>query len=109
LTSTSPFSKMGIESVPAGGTAAREIFLFNRLEDAVLPAYPIVRATLDRVSHACRSRAVMSGSGPSVFGFLDREADDQSGTLLSQFDDGRFAAVVHPENCGFRMKTGSET
>ncbi len=105
LTRGSSFSNMGIGSVPGVGTAARGISLFNRLEDAVLPTYPIVKAMIDRVSSAAHSNAIMSGSGPSVFAFLDREEND--GTLLSRFDDGRFAAVVHPVSCGFRIRTCS--
>jgi 4-diphosphocytidyl-2-C-methyl-D-erythritol kinase len=46
-------------------------FLFNRLEEVVLPRVPAVREARNALSRAGSRKALMSGSGSSVFGVVD--------------------------------------
>lgn len=108
LTKKSALSKLGHEPEFRLGPDEIEKSLFNHLEESVLPAYPLVRATIERVTRLCDSGAIMSGSGPSVFGFLGKSGEYFEDELLSRFDDSRKVAVVHPVGCGFHLESSSE-
>ncbi len=109
LTKNSAFSRIGdvseyrLDSDRLGET------LFNRLEESVLPDYPLVKATIEQVARICHSGAIMSGSGPSVFGILGSDEELSGEELTSQFDGSRKVAVVHPVSCGFSLEDSSVT
>ncbi len=110
LTSGRPSSnlKPAPESDPESGLPG----LFNRLEDAVLPAFPSVRETKGRMERVCPAGVRMSGSGPTLFGLLP-PAGVEDGALLDRFRDCRFAALARPTSCGYRflppLRTGQST
>jgi len=80
--------------------------LFNRLEEAVVPASPVLRDLLGRMEPFCPGGVRMSGSGPSLFGVLAPGEVDEEG-LASRFRDCRFAAVAHPTFSGYRFLPSS--
>jgi 4-diphosphocytidyl-2-C-methyl-D-erythritol kinase len=52
------------------GAASTAESLFNRLEEVVLPAYPVVREG-KRALSLYTDRVLLSGSGPTIFGLFD--------------------------------------
>ncbi len=106
LTSDSSFPSMRTITMSDDVVAAFVADGHNRLEDAVLPAYPLVRETRDRLTGYCTGHAMMSGSGPSLFGLLADEEFD-TGRLALEFDDSRITTVVRPMSCGFRLHDSS--
>lgn len=49
-------------------------FLYNRLEDVVLPAYPIVKKGKEVLSLYTK-RVLLSGSGPAIFALFDKRKE----------------------------------
>jgi 4-diphosphocytidyl-2-C-methyl-D-erythritol kinase len=50
-------------------------FLYNRLEDAVLPQYPVVRQAKEILSLYNTKGILLSGSGPAVFALFDKRKE----------------------------------
>jgi 4-diphosphocytidyl-2-C-methyl-D-erythritol kinase len=100
LTGAGPSSNLKKAPDPVPGEALRS--LFNRLEEAVVPAFPVVAELKGRVRRFCPGGAWMSGSGPTVFGV-------QAGTgvpedeILRAFGDCRFASIARPTFSGYRF------
>jgi len=71
-------SKEMLAAIGQGDVEAIAAHLFNDLEAAVLPACPEVVRLRDRLRDAGALAAMMSGSGPSVFGLAADEANARS-------------------------------
>jgi 4-diphosphocytidyl-2-C-methyl-D-erythritol kinase len=66
----------------------------NDLESVTIPAFPIIAGIKNSMLHHGALGAMMSGSGPTVFGlFQDRETAEQARAAITG-DTGWFAAVV---------------
>lgn len=92
----SPLSSDAIVSALA--SADREaVFsgLFNRFEESVLPTKPIAAKAKQTMLKMGASAAMMSGSGPSVFGIFENEADANAARDAVKAL-GCFAFVTHP-------------
>jgi 4-diphosphocytidyl-2-C-methyl-D-erythritol kinase len=70
--------------------------MYNIFEDAVLQNYEGARRIKERLSALSGGRALMSGSGPSVFAIFDTEEDAKkaSDTLISEGINAYFATSV---------------
>jgi len=107
LTSGSPSDSMSSVLGLLANSGTWDGSLFNRLEESVLPAYPLVKATIDSLTSQCGSPAIMSGSGSTVFGILGDDLDPEETELLFQCNDNRNTAVVYPVSSGFRLLDSS--
>jgi 4-diphosphocytidyl-2-C-methyl-D-erythritol kinase len=66
----------------------------NDLESVTIPAFPVIAEIKETMLREGAAGAMMSGSGPTVFGlFRDRESAERAGTVLTG-DTGWFAAVA---------------
>lgn len=68
---------------------------FNRFEAMVLPTKPIASAARDTMLDGGALHAMMSGSGPSVFGIFDDE-EKANAVKLALKELGVFVFVTHP-------------
>jgi 4-diphosphocytidyl-2-C-methyl-D-erythritol kinase len=78
--------------VDTGQEEAALAHCFNRLEDVVLEAYPLVASLKQRLALLGASPVLVSGSGPTVFGIM-READMAKRVASSLVESG-IAAVA---------------
>jgi 4-diphosphocytidyl-2-C-methyl-D-erythritol kinase len=78
--------------VETGQEEAALSHCFNRLEDVVLEAYPVVAGLKQRLALLGASPVLVSGSGPTVFGMM-READMAKQVASSLVESG-IAAVA---------------
>ena len=68
--------------------------LSNDLEDVTIPAFPVIGDIKNRMLEMGASGAMMSGSGPTVFGlFRDRELAEKARRTLTE-NTGWYAAVA---------------
>lgn len=68
--------------------------LSNDLEDVTIPAFPVIGDIKNRMLEMGASGAMMSGSGPTVFGlFRDKELAEKARQTLTE-NTGWYAAVV---------------
>ena len=59
----------------------------NVLETVTIPAYPIIQTIKDKMMQCGAVNAMMSGSGPTVFGiFKEREQAEKAAELLREED-----------------------
>ncbi|MDR3578518.1 MAG: 4-(cytidine 5'-diphospho)-2-C-methyl-D-erythritol kinase [Oryzomonas sp.] len=66
----------------------------NDLEAVTIPAFPVIAEIKETMLREGAAGAMMSGSGPTVFGlFRDRESAERARTVLAD-DTGWFTAVV---------------
>ncbi|KAB0664727.1 4-(cytidine 5'-diphospho)-2-C-methyl-D-erythritol kinase [Oryzomonas japonica] len=66
----------------------------NDLESVTIPAFPVIAEIKEIMLREGAAGAMMSGSGPTVFGlFRDRESAERARTVLTA-DTGWFAAVA---------------
>jgi len=66
----------------------------NDLESVTIPAFPVIAEIKETMLREGAAGAMMSGSGPTVFGlFRDRESAERARTVLTD-DTGWFAAVA---------------
>lgn len=81
-----PQSYRGIEDICS--------ILSNDLEAVTIPAFPVIADIKETMLREGAAGAMMSGSGPTVFGlFRDRESAERASALLTE-TSGWFAAVV---------------
>ena len=66
--------KMIVETLPAGDLSLISKFLFNRLESAAIPRYPVIGKVKKMLLREGAAGALMSGSGPVVFGLVSDES-----------------------------------
>ena len=69
--------------------------LYNIFEDVILPSHPSVTKIKQTMANAGALTAIMSGSGPSVFGIFDSEEKAKKACEKLK-KDGIFAAVCYP-------------
>lgn len=72
--------------------------LYNRFDEVVLPAFPIIRDVQSRMAGHCSSPVTLSGSGSSLFGVLAQSNAERD--FAGEFADCRLAQVVHPTDHG---------
>ncbi|GFE61474.1 4-(cytidine 5'-diphospho)-2-C-methyl-D-erythritol kinase [Geobacter sp. AOG2] len=66
----------------------------NDLESVTVPSFPVIAEIKETMLREGAAGAMMSGSGPTVFGlFRDRESAERAGTVLTD-GTGWFAAVA---------------
>ena len=57
----------------------------NVLENVTIPAYPVIQTIKDKMMQCGAVNAMMSGSGPTVFGiFTEREQAEKAAELLRE-------------------------
>ena len=81
-----------IDALKAGDLTGISMKLGNVLETVTIPAYPIIRDIKDTLRENGAINALMSGSGPTVFGlFTDKE---QAGVAAEKIRSGKLAKQV---------------
>jgi len=89
-------SRNELAKLPQFFRAAEDVcaLLSNDLESVTIPAFPVIADIKNTMLRMGALGAMMSGSGPTVFGlFRDRESAEAAGNNLAG-DTGWFAAVV---------------
>ncbi|PSL42249.1 4-diphosphocytidyl-2-C-methyl-D-erythritol kinase [Salsuginibacillus halophilus] len=69
-----PVSNKMVEAIESGDYKAMCRLLSNDLESVTLASYPEVRQIKDRMIESGVDAALMSGSGPTVFGLVEKES-----------------------------------
>lgn len=83
-------------ALSAGDTAAVGANMYNIFEEIVLPTHSVAAKLIDSMQASGASRAMMSGSGPSVFGlFATKEMAEEAAARI-QHVLGIRAYVTHP-------------
>ena len=91
-----PVSADGMLKALSGGVLSDVLpHLFNRFEKTVLSQKPIASAIKNAMLQAGALGAMMSGSGPSVFGIFDDENKALAAKKAAR-ELGAFAFVTHP-------------
>jgi 4-diphosphocytidyl-2-C-methyl-D-erythritol kinase len=78
--------------IASGQAEAALSYCFNRLEDVVLEAYPVVANLKQRLLLLGASPVLVSGSGPTVFGIM-REAEMARRAASSLVESGMTAVA----------------
>jgi len=69
--------------------------LHNDLESVVIPRYPEIKTMKDRLVAEGAVKALMTGSGPTVFGvFLRREKAERARIRLNALDRGKWVVIM---------------
>ncbi len=84
-----------VAALSTGNLAAVIPEAFNRFEAMVLPTKPIALAIRQVMLENGAALAMMSGSGPSVFGVFDSE-EKANAAKLALKELGAFAFITHP-------------
>jgi 4-diphosphocytidyl-2-C-methyl-D-erythritol kinase len=94
--------RLGLTTSPKGlinsalnaGSFAIDRLLYNDLESVVLPRFPEVKAIREQLLACGASGALMTGSGPTVFGiFTRRDRLRRAGTVLKEFSHGKWVVL----------------
>lgn len=84
-----------ISALEQGNTADLSQNLFNDFESVILPVRPAARALKETLIEAGALTALMSGSGPAMFGvFSDAAVAEKTAKIITS--RGQFAAVAVP-------------
>jgi 4-diphosphocytidyl-2-C-methyl-D-erythritol kinase len=86
----------GLNRLPASYRSLEDVcaIFANDLESVTIPAFPVIAEIKEAMLRHGALAAMMSGSGPTVFGlFQDREAAEQAQKIITG-DTAWFAAVV---------------
>lgn len=89
-------NRAGLDKLPELFRSIEDIcsIFSNDLESVTIPAFPVIAEIKETMFREGAAGAMMSGSGPTVFGlFRDRESAERARTVLAN-DTGWFAAVV---------------
>ncbi|MBW2061872.1 MAG: 4-(cytidine 5'-diphospho)-2-C-methyl-D-erythritol kinase [Deltaproteobacteria bacterium] len=69
--------------------------MYNDLESVVMPRYPEVKAMKDQLLAHGAIEALMTGSGPTVFGvFFQRQDAERARTKLNELDRGKWVIIM---------------
>ena len=84
-----------VKAIEKGDAGADDIipYMGNVLQDVTEKMHPIVRQIIDRMQAQGAKKAMMSGSGPSVFGIFETEEDAKR--AKESFSDFRQVFVTH--------------
>jgi len=85
LTSRSAGSKIKTDALE-GAVESLNSLLYNRFEGLVFETHPLVRRIKEGLLEAGALGALMSGSGPAVFGIFEKEGD--AAEIIARFKDG---------------------
>jgi 4-diphosphocytidyl-2-C-methyl-D-erythritol kinase len=88
-----PDLRTALEQAPTDPEAL-SVLLHNDFEDAVMEAQPHIRLVKDTMMQAGAAGALMSGSGSSVFGLFDSEA--QARDCADRFSDEELLCITRP-------------
>lgn len=79
--------KMILSTLKSGNVGEIGNSLYNRLEEAVIPRHPLIGRIKERLLELGACGALMSGSGPSVFGLAEDEkrAEEIYGKIKKDF------------------------
>ena len=95
-----------IEAIRQGNLAQMCALCGNVLEDVTIPAHPQIATIKEEMLQAGALCAMMSGSGPSVFGIFEKKEQAQKAyARLRSENDGTQVFLTEP----FHPKTGLET
>lgn len=91
-------SEIAAAKLPGFPTTAKDLvhLVHNDLERVTIPAHPVVAQVKQQLLTAGAVAALMSGSGPTVFGVFDDEAAAQQACQVVQRDHDWWAALVQP-------------
>ena len=85
-----------VEAIREGSLAGVTARLGNVLETVTIPDHPEIGTIKEILMDQGAEGALMSGSGPTVFGlFKDMEAAERAVEVLKQADDGRLTRQVY--------------
>ena len=85
-----------VEAIRAGSLDGVTSRLGNVLETVTIPDHPEIGTIKEILMDQGAEGALMSGSGPTVFGlFKDMEAAERAVEVLKQADDGRLTRQVY--------------
>ena len=90
-----PWEGSMVKAIEKGDAGADDIipYMGNVLQDVTEKMHPIVRQIIDRMQAQGAKKAMMSGSGPSVFGIFETEEDAKR--AKESFSDFRQVFVTH--------------
>jgi 4-diphosphocytidyl-2-C-methyl-D-erythritol kinase len=90
LTSSAGRGKIVLDALRARAVESFNSLLYNRFEELVLLRHPLVRKIKEGLMRAGAAGALMSGSGPAVFGIFEKEGDAEA--IVARFKDEGLSA-----------------